>query len=91
MTTDFPRQTLRIGFIGSGFIAHFHLKSLVGVRNVEVTGVYSPTEGKRRAFAEAVSDLDLGTCTAHPTLEALLTAPDVDAIWCFLPTTPAST
>lgn len=85
MTTDFPRQTLRIGFVGSGFIAHFHLKSLVGVRNVEVTGVYSPTEGKRRAFAEAVRDLDLGTCTAHPTLEALLTAPDVDAIWVLSP------
>ncbi|MBS1168671.1 MAG: hypothetical protein H6R00_4696, partial [Proteobacteria bacterium] len=32
MTTDFPRQILRIGFVGSGFIAHFHLKSLIGVR-----------------------------------------------------------
>ena len=42
------RKTLRIGFIGSGFIAHFHLRSLVGVRNVEVTGVYSPTPSTSR-------------------------------------------
>lgn len=85
MPTDFPRQTLRIGFVGSGFIAHFHLKALVGVRNVEVTGVYSPTEAKRRAFADAVRDLDLGTCTAHASLEALCAAPDVDAIWILSP------
>ena len=85
MPTAFPRQTLRIGFVGSGFIAHFHLKALVGVRNVEVTGVYSPTEAKRQAFADAVRDLDLGPCTAYPSLEALCAAPDVDAIWILSP------
>lgn len=85
MPTAFPRQTLRIGFVGSGFIAHFHLKALVGVRNVEVTGVYSPTEAKRQAFADAVRDLDLGPCTAYPSLEALCAAPDVDAIWLLSP------
>lgn len=85
MPTDFPRKTLRIGFVGSGFIAHFHLKSLLAVRNVEVTGVYSPTPAKRQAFADAVRDLDLGTCAVHPSLEALLTAPDIDAVWVLSP------
>jgi len=80
-----PRKTLRIGFVGSGFIAHFHLRSLVGVRNVEVTGVYSPTPHKRAAFASAVGLLDLGDCTAHDSLEALATADDVDAIWILSP------
>ena len=28
---------LRVGFIGTGFIAAFHLQSMVGVRNVAVT------------------------------------------------------
>jgi len=80
-----PKQTLRIGFVGSGFIAHFHLRSLLGVRNVEVTGVYSPTPHKRREFASAVTLLELGQCTAHDSLEALVAADDVDAIWILSP------
>lgn len=79
------RPPLRIGFIGSGFIAHFHLQALTGVRNVEVTGVYSPTPARREAFVEAVARLDLGICTAHPSLEALLQAGDVDAVWILSP------
>ena len=42
------RDRLRVGFVGSGFIAHFHLKSMVGVRNVDVTGVYSRSAEKRQ-------------------------------------------
>jgi predicted dehydrogenase len=83
--TNFPKKTLRIGFIGSGFIAHFHLRSLVGVRNVEVTGVYSPTKAKREAFAAAANDIGLGPCTAHDSLEALLGADDIDALWILSP------
>lgn len=82
MTT---RDRLRIGFVGSGFIAHFHLKSMIGVRNVEVTGVYSRSDEKRRRFAEAVADLELGSCRAHETLESLFQADDVDAIWILSP------
>ncbi|WP_181704730.1 Gfo/Idh/MocA family protein [Chthonobacter rhizosphaerae] len=85
MAPSFPRPVLRVGFVGSGFIAHFHLKALLGVRNVEVTGVYSPTPAKRDAFARAVSDLDLGRCTAHESLAALVEAGDVDAIWILSP------
>ncbi len=72
---------LRIGFIGSGFIARFHLKALVGVRNVEVVGVYSPTGAHREAFADEVGRLDLGACKVHATLQSLLADPDLDAVW----------
>lgn len=79
------RKTLRIGFVGAGFIAHFHLKALLGVRNVEVTGVYPPTAAKRQKLADAVAELGLGTCRAHESLEALLAADDIDAIWILSP------
>jgi predicted dehydrogenase len=85
MSSFTPRKTLRIGFVGSGFIANFHLKSLVGVRNVEVTGVYSRTPARRQAFVDAVAKLELGECTAYPSLEALATADNVDAIWILSP------
>ncbi|THK39549.1 Gfo/Idh/MocA family oxidoreductase [Ensifer sp. MPMI2T] len=83
--TELPRQTLRVGFVGTGFIAHFHLKSLVGVRNVEVTGTFSPTVEHRVRFAREVEALDLGPCRAHHSLESLVTADDVDAIWILSP------
>ena len=46
-----PLSQLRIGFVGSGFIAHFHLQALLGVRNAVVTGVYSPRAERRERFA----------------------------------------
>jgi predicted dehydrogenase len=76
---------LRIGFVGSGFIAKFHLESFKSVRHAQITGVYSPTPAHREAIAKAANDAELGPCTAHASLEALLTAPDVDAIWLLAP------
>lgn len=82
MTTPPP---LRIGFVGSGFIARFHLKSFESVRNAEITGVFSATAAKREAFAEAVNAAELGPCTAYATLDDLLCAPGIDAIWVLAP------
>ncbi|XBO40621.1 Gfo/Idh/MocA family oxidoreductase [Alsobacter sp. KACC 23698] len=79
-----PREqlpTLRIGFIGAGFMAHFHLASLVGVRNVEVTGVYSPRPGRRDAFAAKAREQELGPCVAYESIEAMLASGQVDAVW----------
>ena len=83
--TDFPKQRLRVGFIGTGFIAEFHLKAMVGVRNVDVTGVYSRSAEKRNRIVKHVAELGLGQCRAHETLESLLRAEDVDAIWILTP------
>ena len=78
-------ERLRVGFAGSGFIADFHLQSFESVRHVDVVGVFSPTEEKRNAFAEKVRDLDLGECVAYESLEALVCAPGIDAIWVLSP------
>jgi predicted dehydrogenase len=76
---------LRIGFVGSGFIARFHLKSFLAVRNVQITGVFSATRANRQAFAEAVNAAELGPCVAYDDLESLIAAPDVDALWILSP------
>ena len=76
---------LRIGFVGSGFIAHFHLQSLLSVRNVEVTGVYSRSAEKRSAFVARVDELGLGACRAHDSLASLCDDDDVDALWIVAP------
>jgi predicted dehydrogenase len=76
---------LRIGFVGSGFIARFHLKSFQSIRNAQVTGIYSPTAAHRDALAAEANTLELGPCRAHASLESLLAADDVDAIWLLAP------
>lgn len=83
--TDLPKAKLRVGFVGSGFIAHFHLKAMLNVRNVEVTGVYSRSAEKRQRFVEQVAELGLGECRSHESLESLVRAKDVDAIWILSP------
>jgi len=85
MATNYPLTKLRLGFIGSGFIGQFHLKALLGVRNVEVNGVFSPTPDHRENFARIVNESELGQCTVHDSLESLLQSPDVDAIWILSP------
>ena len=83
--TGLPRQRLRIGFVGSGFIAHFHLNALIGVRNVDVTGVFSRNGENRERIVRRADELGLGICRSHESLESLVRADDVDAIWILSP------
>ena len=83
--TGLPRQRLRIGFVGSGFIAHFHLNALIGVRNVDVTGVFSRNGENRERIVRRADGLGLGICRSHESLESLVRADDVDAIWILSP------
>jgi len=78
-------KTLRIGLIGSGFIAKFHLQALVAVRHVTVSGVFSPTAEHRDAIARQADALELGPCRAFPSLEAMLISGDIDAVWILVP------
>lgn len=78
-------KTLRIGVIGAGFIANFHLESMISVRNVEVRGVYSPTPEKRGIFCEKANALGLGPCTGFPSLEEMLGSGAIDAVWILVP------
>ena len=55
---------LGLGFIGSGFITRFHIQSMVGVREVDVRGVWSPDRDHAEsaaALARALDDLDVDT------------------------------
>jgi predicted dehydrogenase len=72
---------LRIGFVGAGFMAQFHLRALLGVRNVAVVGVVSSTAQRREAFAAQANRDNLGPCTAYGDLHSLLACDGIDAIW----------
>jgi len=80
-----PLGTLRIGLIGSGFIANFHLQALVAVRHVAVTGIFSPNAAHREAAARLANQLELGPCQPYASLEAMLVSGEVDAVWILVP------
>jgi len=83
--TQQPKDRLRVGFIGTGFIAEFHLRAMVGVRNVDVVGVYSRSAKNRDRIVNHVAELGLGQCRSHDSLESLLQDEDVDAVWILTP------
>ncbi len=72
---------LRIGLLGSGFIANFHLQALLGVRDAQVGGVFSPTHAHREALANTANGMDLGPCKAYGSVEELVASEEVDAVW----------
>ena len=80
-----PVARLRIGLIGSGFIANFHLQALLSVRHVSVTGIFSPTAAHREALAAKANALELGPCRAFASLQAMLLSGEVDAVWIGVP------
>ena len=76
---------LRIGFIGAGFIANFHLESLIAVRNVRVAGVFGPRSERREALAARAEALGLGPCRAYDSIDAMLVSGEIDAVWVLAP------
>jgi predicted dehydrogenase len=76
---------LRVGLIGTGFIAAFHLQSMVGVRNVTIGGIYSRSAERRTRIAEQSRRLGLGPAHMFDSLESMLMSGEVDALWLLTP------
>ncbi len=74
-------RTLGIGFVGSGFNAQFHLRSMVAVREADVRGIWSPNFKNAQKAADLSRKLDVGDATAYKTLEAMVLDPAIEAIW----------
>jgi predicted dehydrogenase len=74
-------ERLGVGFIGSGFITRFHIRSWVGVRDADVRGVWSPTRANAESAAQLARDLRVGQAQAFHSIEEMVASPDIDAIW----------
>lgn len=72
---------LGIGFIGSGFIARFHIRSFQAVREADVLGVWSPNPRNAEATAEYARGLDVGDTRAYASIADMVADPRIDAIW----------
>ncbi len=74
-------KRLGIGFIGSGFNAKFHMQGMVGVRDADVRGVWSPNKQNAANAANYARQLDVGDAKAYRSIGAMVADPAIDAIW----------
>jgi len=72
---------LGIGFIGSGFNARFHMQSMVGVRDADVRGVWSPNQRRAKDAAALATALEVGEARAYRSIRDMVADPAIDAIW----------
>ncbi len=72
---------LGIGFIGSGFNARFHMQSMVGVRDADVRGVWSPNQRRAKEAAAMATALEVGEARAYRSIRDMVADPAIDAIW----------
>jgi predicted dehydrogenase len=80
MSYDYDRR-LGVGFIGSGFITKFHLRSWEAVRHADVRGVWSPNADHAAEAAALARELRVGPAEAHDSIASMVQDPDIDAIW----------
>ncbi len=62
---------MRVGIIGTGFVAEFHLRALQSVRGIEVVAVYSTDPGRGEEFALKVQQMGLGQCISYGSIREL--------------------
>jgi predicted dehydrogenase len=72
---------LGIGFVGSGFVSQFHIRSLVSVRDADVAGVVSPTREHAEAAAALAKQLGVGSPKVFRSIAEMAADPAVDALW----------
>jgi predicted dehydrogenase len=85
MNGSTPLDPLRIGIVGAGFIANFHVQALVSVRHVTVAGICGPTAARRDTLSANANALGLGPCRSFASLEAMLISGTIDAVWIGVP------
>ena len=55
---------LGIGFVGSGFITRFHIRSFEAVRDADVLGVWSPNAERAGEAAAVAREIGVGEARA---------------------------
>ena len=74
-------RTLGVGFIGSGFITRFHIRSWQAVRGADVRGVWSPRRQNAEEAAALARELRVGDAKAYSSIEEMVADPAIDCIW----------
>ena len=72
---------LGVGFIGSGFMTRFHIRSWEAVRDADIRGIYSPTRAHAQDAAQLARSLRVGDARAYGSIEEMVSDPAIDCVW----------
>ncbi len=79
------RKRIGIGFIGTGFIGQFHLRSWVGVRNADIFGIVEKSQENAKAAQQLCIELNIGEPKIFSSITEMVADPNIDAIWVTAP------
>lgn len=74
-------RRLGVGFVGSGFIARFHIQSWQAVRDADVLGVWSPDRSKAESAAALARQFRVGQAKAYGSITEMIADPAIDCLW----------
>ncbi len=75
------KKYLGIGIIGGGFIARFHIRSWVGVRDADILGIFDPDTKRAEEAAALVKKLHVGNAKTYKSVTDMIADPAIDALW----------
>lgn len=75
------RKRLGVGFVGSGFIARFHIQSWQAVRDADILGVWSPNRANAESAARLARDVRVGEARAYGSITEMVCDPAIDCLW----------
>jgi predicted dehydrogenase len=75
------KKFLGIGIIGGGFIARFHIRSWVGVRDADILGIFDPDTKRAEEAAGLVRRLHVGNARTYKSVTDMIADPAIDALW----------
>jgi predicted dehydrogenase len=78
-------KRLRIGFVGSGFVARFHAQAFASVRNAEITAITSRNLQSAGELARYCRELGVGEPRLYADVRDMVRDPEVDAVWFLAP------
>src|SRR5512137_40022 len=78
-------STLGIGIIGGGFIARFHIRSWIGVRDADILGIFDPDTKRAREACALVKTLGVGDAKPYASITEMAADPRIGALWICAP------
>ncbi len=78
-------KRLGVGFVGGGFVARFHIRSWVGVRDADIRGVVSRQDNTAEEAVALARRLGVGDAKVYGSITDLVADPAIDAIWICAP------
>lgn len=79
------KKRIGVGIIGGGFIARFHIRSWLGVRDADILGVVSRKEDTAKETAALARKWHVGEARAYRTITDMIANPHIDALWICAP------